>query len=371
VIGETSGRLRLVIAASVLSLTACSSAVVARDFDASIDRHAHSPAVTSPTSTPGSASSPSAQSTPSSSPAPALPQGTPPVHHTPMPTPTPAPAPGNGPRLGGCSVFPTNNPWNQDISQAPLNPNSANYIASINANRQYLHADFGSNPSYGIPYVLVPGSQPFVPITFTAYGSESDPGPYPVPLNAPVEQGSDAHVLVADTGNCHLYELFNAHQVGNGWNADSGAVFDLQSNALRPDTWTSADAAGLPILPGLARFDEVQAGAIDHALRFTVDCTQKGFIHPATHQAGSCGANAPPMGLRLRLKASFDVSHFHGEALVILAALKRYGMIVADNGSSWFISGATDSRWDDNDLNQLKTVSGSAFEAVQTGPILH
>ena len=301
-----------------------------------------------------------------------MPPTAPPTNHHPPPTPAPPAQPpaSGGSLLGGCQVFPADNPWNQDISQAQLDPNSANYIASIEAHRQYLHADFGSNPSYGIPYVVVPASQPFVPITFTAYGSESDPGPYPVPLNAPVEQGSDAHVLVADSGNCHLYELYNAHQQGNGWDADSGAIFDLHSNALRPDTWTSADAAGLPILPGLARYDEVAAGVINHALRFTVDQTQNGFIHPATHQAGANDPNAPPMGLRLRLKASFDLSPFHGESLVILTALKRYGMIVADNGSSWFISGATDSRWDDNDLNQLKSVPGSAFETVQTGAIL-
>lgn len=288
---------------------------------------------------------------------------------TPKPVSTFQPA--VGPTLGGCQVFPVSNPWNQDISTAPVDSNSANYIASINSSRQFLHADFGSDPSYGIPYVVVPGSQPFVPITFTAYGDQSDPGPYPIPSNAPVEAGSDAHVLVADSGNCHLYELFHASRQGNGWAADSGAVFNLSSNTLRPDGWTSADAAGLPILPGLARFDEVSNGAIDHALRFTVQHTQDGFIHPATHEAGVSNPNDPPMGLRLRLKASFDLSPFHGETLVILTALKRYGMFVADNGSSWYISGATDPRWNDNDLNQLKTVPGSAFEVVQSGTILH
>ena len=276
---------------------------------------------------------------------------------------------GSGPTIGGCAVFPSNNAWNQDISKATVDPNSSAYVARIDSFRQFLHPDFGSNPSYGIPYIVVPGSQPIVPITFTAYGSESDPGPYPVPLTAPVESGSDAHVLVVDSGNCHLYEMYGAHQRGGGWDAASGAVFNLSSNALRPDTWTSADAAGLPILPGLARYDEVAAGVINHALRFTVDQTQNGFIHPATHQAGVANPSDPPMGARFRLKASFDLTPYHGEALVILTALKRYGMIVADNGSSWYVSGSTDSRWNDNDLNQLKAVPGSAFEAVATGQI--
>jgi hypothetical protein len=191
-----------------------------------------------------------------------------------------------------------------------------------------------------------------------------------VPLSAPVEQGSDAHVLVADTGDCHLYEMYAAQRQGAGWDCASGAVFDLRSTALRPDTWTSADAAGLPILPGLVRYDEIQSGVINHALRFTVDETQNGFIHPATHQAGGSNLSDPPMGLRLRLKASFDLSPFHGASLVILRALKRYGMFVADNGSSWFISGSTDTRWNDTDLGQLKTVPGSEFDVISTGPIL-
>jgi hypothetical protein len=267
-------------------------------------------------------------------------------------------------------VFPANNPWNQDVSHLPVDTNSSAYVARINSSRQFVHPDFGSDPSYGIPYAVVLGSQPFVPITFTAYGNESDPGPYPVPLNAAVESGSDAHVLVVDSGNCHIYELYQARRSGSGWDAASGAVFNLGSNALRPDTWTSADAAGLPILPGLVRYDEVAAGLIDHALRFTVAQTQNGFIHPATHQAGVADSADPPMGERFRLKASFDLSPYHGAALVILTALQRYGMIVADNGSSWYVSGSTDPRWNDNDLNQLKRVPGTAFEAVHTGPIL-
>ena len=294
-----------------------------------------------------------------------------PTHHSASPTHAPTPQATSLTKIGGCQVFPPNNPWNENISKLPVNPNSAEYIASIDLTKQFLHPDFGSDPTYGIPYTVVPKSQPFVPITFTAYGDESNPGPYPVPLNAPVELGSDRHVLVVDSGNCHLYEMYDAQQVGAGWECASGAVFNLNSNALRPEGWTSADAAGLPILPGLALYSEVAAGAIDHALRFTVQDSQNGWISPATHEAGSANPGLPPMGLRLRLKASFSLAGFHGEALIILTALKTYGMIVADNGSSWYISGDTDPRWNDNDLDQLKTVPGSAFEAVETGPIQH
>jgi hypothetical protein len=279
--------------------------------------------------------------------------------------------------VGGCAVFPSNNPWNSDISGAPLHPNSAAFISNILANGGgFLHADFGGGGAYGIPYITVGASQASTPINFTAYGSESDPGPYPVPLTAPIEGGTNAtgdrHVLTVSTANCHLYEMYRAFPRTDHWDADSGAVFDLGSNALRPDYWTSADAAGLPIFPGLARYDEVAAGVIRHALRFTVNATQRGFIHPATHFASSStDPNRPPMGLRLRLKASYDISAYHGQARVVLDALKRYGMIVADNGSNFFITGAADSRWDDNDLNQLKLVPGTAFEVVDTGPIIH
>jgi hypothetical protein len=273
-------------------------------------------------------------------------------------------------------MFPGDNPWNTDISAYPVHPSSAAFIADINLqpnNTQKLHADFGSNPGYGIPYIIVPQSQTLVPIVFTEYGSESDPGPYPIPSNAPIEAGSDAHVLVLQQGACMLYELYHAQYVGPGWNAGSGAKWDLNSNLFRPEGWTSADAAGLPILPGLARYDEAASGAIKHALRFTVWRTQRGYIHPATHFAGST-ASAPPMGLRLRLKASYDISGYTGQARVILEALKRYGMIVADNGSSWFITGAPYAGpgpgWDDDDLNQLKSVPGTAFEAVYTGDII-
>jgi hypothetical protein len=269
-------------------------------------------------------------------------------------------------------VFPSNNPWNTDISSAPLNANSNNYIAQILADGpDFLHADFGGGGAYGIPYVTVAGTEPKVPVNFVDWPGESDPGPYPVPLGAPVEGGSDRHVIAVDRDNCTLYEMYNAWSRGNHWDASNGAKFDLRSNALRPDTWTSADAAGLPIFAGLARYDEVASGQINHALRVTFNQTQHGFIHPATHYASSStNPNRPPMGLRLRLKAGYDISGFHGQARVILDALKKYGLINADNGTNWYVTGASDSRWDDNDLNQLKTVSGSAFEVVDSGPIL-
>jgi hypothetical protein len=317
----------------------------------------------------------------SSSPAPSAPAGAvPTLAPTSAPTAAPTTPPsGNSrePSVGGCQVFPSDNPWNTDISAYPVDANSAAYLTSMNASTTFLHPDFGSNPTYGIPYATVPSSQPFVPITFTAYGSESDPGPYPIPADAPVEGGpgatGDRHVLVVDSGNCKDYEMYDAQYVGPGWDAGSGAVFDLGSNALRPDGWTSADAAGLPILAGLVRYDEAaQTGAISHALRFTVHATQAGFIHPATHYASSSSNPAlPPMGLRVRLKASFDLSKFTGASRVVLVALQHYGMLVADNGSDWFITGATDTRWDDNDLDQLKIVPASAFEVVHTGTIVH
>ncbi|HTD36016.1 MAG TPA: hypothetical protein VK669_00775 [Candidatus Limnocylindrales bacterium] len=306
---------------------------------------------------------------------------------TPQPPATPSPAPptpvpsaspsstGRVPSVGGCRIFPADNPWNTDVSSAPVDPNSAAYLASMNAATTNLHPDFGSNPTYGIPYTTVGAGQQPVPVSFD-YASESDPGPYPIPPNAPVEGGpgatGDRHVLVVDTSVCKLYELYAAQYVGPGWHAGSGAVFDLGSNALRPDYWTSADAAGLPILAGLVRYDEAaQNGEIDHALRFTVRSTQRAFIHPATHYASSStNAALPPMGLRVRLKASYDVSRFTGASRAVLVALKKYGMLVADNGSDWYVSGATDARWDDNDLNQLKSVPASAFEVVQTGTII-
>lgn len=286
--------------------------------------------------------------------------------------------PGQGgvsPQIDGVEIFPPDNPWNRDISNDPVDPNSANYMTNMNGGTKFLHADFGSNPDYGIPFVVVPGTQPKVPMVFD-YADDSDPGPYPIPPNAPIEGGAsstgDRHILVLDKDNHKLYETFSSYYVGPGWQCGSGAIFDLTSNSLRPDYWTSADAAGLPILPGLVRYDEAAvAGEIRHAVRFTVARTQRAFIHPATHYASSfTDSNLPPMGLRVRLKANYDLTRFTGAARAILVALKKYGMLLADNGSDWYITGASDPRWDDNDLNQLKTVPASAFEVVQSGPII-
>jgi len=278
-----------------------------------------------------------------------------------------------GPHEYSCPIFPQNNPLNQEIAHAPVDPNSARYIAAIGAGG-HLHPDFGKPPSYGIPYAIVGAHQPKVPIDFTEFPEESNPGPYPIPPGAPIEgagEEGDQHVLVLQKGTCKLFELYHASRSGSGWDAGSGALFNLHSNALRPEGWTSADAAGLPILPLLARYPEVHRGRIDHALRVTVPQTQRGYIHPATHFASSSSnPSLPPMGLRLRLNGRFDPAPYHGEALVILQALKRYGLIVADNGSSWYITGAPDPHWNDEDLEQIKRVPGSAFEAVRTGPIL-
>jgi hypothetical protein len=268
-------------------------------------------------------------------------------------------------------MFPADNPWNKDVSQLPLHSRSNIYINTIGTGG-HLHPDFGETQTYGIPINVVPQNQPMVPVTYDAYGDESDPGPYPIPANAQIEASSDHHILVLQQGACKLYELFAAHNDPNsgGWIAASGAIWNLNSNALRPYGWTSADAAGLPILPGLVRYDEVAAGAINHAIRFTASRTQRGYILPATHFAGSNNADYPPMGLRVRMKASYDISGLTGQARIIATAMKKYGMILADNGSNWYFTGATDPGWNDDELNQLKSVPGSAFEAVDTGPVL-
>ena len=273
---------------------------------------------------------------------------------------------------GPLPLLPPSNWWNTDITNAPVDPMSSQYIASIGGSTG-LHPDFSSvaGGNYGIPYVEVPPTQPLVPVTFTVYPDESDPGPYPIPDNAPIEMGGDGHVIVVDRGNGFLYELYQGMKVTGGWSASNGAKWDLKSNAGRTPGWTSADAAGLPIFPGLARFDEVNGGAIPHALRFTVSSSQKGYVAPASHAAGSCalGSACPPMGLRVRLKASFDDSAFTPQAKVILEALKHYGMIVADNGSDWYISGAPDPGWNDDDLHHLGQITGDQFEVVQAGTI--
>ncbi len=284
--------------------------------------------------------------------------------------PTTPPA-GGVPTVGGCPVRPATDPWNTDVSQRPVDARSDAYIASIGGGG-FLHADFGSGQygDYGIPVTVVPATQPPVPVRFTAYGDESDPGPYPVPPDARIEGGAasdgDRHVIVVRQGECKLYELYRSKRDGAGWAGDSGAVFDLRTSSRRPQGWTSADAAGLPILPGLARADEATAGAIRHALRFTVSRSQRAYVPPASHAASSStDPDRPPMGLRLRLKASYDVSRVTGQARAILDALKVYGMIVADTGSDWYISGTPDPRWDDDDLDQLKRVPGSALQVVR------
>ncbi|MGZ4672701.1 MAG: hypothetical protein ACXV8K_08580 [Ilumatobacteraceae bacterium] len=280
-----------------------------------------------------------------------------------------------GPHLGGCPMFPADNAWNQEIALAPLRPRSQEIINKIQSiGGQALHPDFGENPLYGIPFVVVPATQPLVPIIYGAYGNESDPGPFPIPPNAPIEGGGgggDSHVLVLQQGTCQLFELFAAgHNPDGSWSADSGARWDLTTGALRPIGWTSADAAGLPILPGLVRYDEVAAGAINHAIRVTFKQTQAGFVLPATHSASSrTDPTLPAMGMRLRLSASFDVTTLSGQARVIATAMQRYGLIVADNGSNWYFQGAPDPGWNDNDLNQLKSIPGTDFEVVDTGPV--
>ncbi len=298
----------------------------------------------------------------------------------PTPTATPAVTAGGGPTIAGCAVFPADSVWNRRVDALPLDPSSQTYVNTIGASGG-LHPDFGAGTwnggPIGIPFVTVPGTQPLVPISFIWYGDESDPGPYPIPANAPIEGGSnstgDRHVLVVDTGTCTLYELYYAWPRADGsWEAGSGAVFDLASNALRPAGWTSADAAGLPILPGLVRYDEVASGAIKHALRFTVPATRRAYVWPGRHFAStSTDLQRPPMGQRFRLKASFDISRFSATNQVILTALKTYGMFIADNGSAWFLSGAPDPRWNDDDLHNLQTgVHGSDFEAVDESSLM-
>jgi len=275
--------------------------------------------------------------------------------------------------LGGFVPFSSSSLWNTDISSSPVDPNSdsiiANWVGAVN-----LHPDWGTDPTYGIPYVVVDGSQPLVNVDLGAYPDESDPGPMPIPANAPIEGGSgstgDRHVLVLNNANCFLYELYNASPNSDGsWNADSTAVWDLLGNEQRPYTWTSADAAGLPIFPGLVRYDEVAAGTIKHAFRFTLPQTRAAFTPPASHWAATTSdSTAPPMGMRLRLKSGYDISGFSAQMQVILTAMQHYGLILADNGSSLFVTGVSDSRWG-SDLDSLKTVPASEFEVVQMNPV--
>ena len=279
--------------------------------------------------------------------------------------------------FGEVEIFPADNPWNQDISRLPVHKNSAAFVASIGMDRP-LHPDYGTTwqgvPS-GIPYVVIGPTQKKVPVRFE-YPDESDPGPYPIPLDAPIEGGEksegDRHILVIDAANKKLYETFSTYREGEGFRAGSGAVFDLTSNKLRPAGWTSADAAGLPIFPGLVRFDEVmEQGEIRHALRFTCRKTQRGYIAPATHWASSSkDPNLPPMGLRMRLRADYPEKGFPKEAVVVIRALKTYGMLLADNGGDWFVSGVPHPKWDDDAIGTLKRIKGKDFEAVDTGRIV-
>jgi hypothetical protein len=310
------------------------------------------------------------------------PTATPPAPGSPPAAPAPPSGPGGSPgadpfagspTIGGCPVFPKDNPWNTDVSHLALSPNSSAYIGSLSG--LTLWPDFGSGQygDFGIPFGVVPADQPLVAI-HPQVADESDPGPYPIPPNARVEGGGDHHVLIVRQGDCRLFELYDAtRQPDNSWNAYSAARFDLRSDALRHDGWTSADAAGLPMFPGLARVDEVSRGEIDHALRIAIPRTQNAYIHPATHAASSStDPSLPPMGLRVRLKASYDIGGLTGQARVIARALQVYGALVADNsgGSKVFISGTPDPGWNDDDLDQLKRIPASALEAVDTGPVI-
>jgi len=271
------------------------------------------------------------------------------------------------PGAPNCYVLPADNVWNMRVDALPVASDSATMIGTIGSG-SYLHPDFSSisGGNYGIPYNVVGNSTTKKKVKFQ-YAAQSDKGPYPIPKHPKIEGGSDRHILIVQKDECRLYELFAARKTATGWKAGSGAIWDLGSNALRPAGWTSADAAGLPILPGLVRYDEVAAGAIYHALRFTAPTTRKAYIYPARHYASDLTSAAqPPMGLRVRLKATVDISHFGPQAQVLLTALKQYGMILADNGSPWYVTGAPAAGWDDDDMHQLQTLHGSDFEVVDT-----
>jgi hypothetical protein len=293
----------------------------------------------------------------------------------PSPNVNPVNSPSDGPTVANCRVFPADNPWNLDVSGLPVHANSDAYIDSIGRETR-LHPDFGTEwegAPIGIPYTVVDASRADVPITYTAYGDESDPGPMPIPPDVAIEGGPDSdgdrHTLVIDRDTCTLYELYRAFPTDSGFEAESGTVWDLGVNEHHPEGCTSSDAAGLPVFPGLARYDEVvEKKAVLHALRFTVARSQRGYIFPARHYASqNTDPNLPPMGLRVRMKASYDCSSLSSEVQVLCTGLKRFGMIVADNGSNWYVSGAPDSRWNDDHLNDFKGITGDAFEVVDTG----
>jgi hypothetical protein len=275
------------------------------------------------------------------------------------------------PSAPACPVFPAGNVWNQDISALPVASDSDTLIAKIGLDTG-LHPDFGSYRGYGIPYNTVPGTQRKLTVRFD-YSSQSDHVGYPIPTRPRIEAGSDHHMLIVDRGSCKLYEMWNVRHTRRGWRAGSGAVWKMTSNALRPDGWTSADAAGLPILPGLVRYPEVAAGVIDHALRFTAPQTRDAHIYPARHDAGSGSSSAslPPMGLRVRLKSSFDLSQLSPQARVVAVALQHYGMILADNGSPWYVSGVSNKRFNDYDLRTLNRITGRDLEVVDTSGLVN
>jgi hypothetical protein len=332
-------------------------------------------ALIGPTAIPGSSiwdqvlAAPTAAPDPTKKPAKAAPTA-PPREPNPIAAPTPKPTPAPTPKPAPCSVFPSDNVWNQRVDDLPVRGDSDELIVAI-GDGAALHPDFSSlawngGVGYGIPINKVNLSTPTYHVSFD-YADESDPGPYPIPANPKIEGGSDAHLILWDTQDCNLYEIYAADKSGGHWYGGSGAIWDLRSNKLRPNGWTSADAAGLAILPGLARYDEVADGAIRHALRFTAPHTCDGHIYPARHDASdlSC-ASYPPMGLRVRLKGSVDISGFGPQARVILVALKRYGMLLADNGSPWYVTGAPNANWNDDDLHDFNQLHGSDFEAVDT-----
>jgi len=281
------------------------------------------------------------------------------------------------PQAPTCPVFPATNPWNQRVDKLPVAPNSATIVAAIGAGDN-VHADFGSGlwegGPIGIPITFVRGTQAKSRVTFE-YVADSDKGPYPIPANVAIEGGrgsdGDRHALIVDRDRCKLYELFALYPgSGGGWRAGSGAIFDLRSNKLRPAGWTSADAAGLPILPGLARYEDVAKGRIDHALRFTVQDTRRAYVWPARHFASDkTDTSLPPMGMRFRLKQSYPVAGFPPQARIVLQALKEYGMILADNGSDWYLSGAPHPKWSNDQLHTLHRVPGSAFEVVDASKL--
>jgi hypothetical protein len=278
------------------------------------------------------------------------------------------------PGASGCPVFPADNVWHSDISKLPVHPRSTAWMASMDGASTDLHPDFGSSGEpmpYGIPYIVVGSSHADVPVDFS-YPDESDPGPYPFGTDTPIEGGSDRHAIMIDRDACRLYELFDAEYAsGGGSTAGSGAIWNLESNALRPAGWTSADAAGLPIFAGLVRIDEVKAGKVDHAIRMTASQTDKSYVWPARHQAGAANnKNLPPMGARFRLKAGFSTSGFRSDTKTILSAMKKYGMILADNGSDWYFTGAASDDWSNDMLDELKSIPASAFEAVDASSLM-